>query len=82
MPKRPQPEPTPLAVLIPPIVARAMEGPRPPAEPIAATPVRRYRPPRYVRHPGQRMLPFADAEPVPPSADNAACSNSSASAEH
>jgi hypothetical protein len=38
MPKRPPPEPTPLAVLIPPIVARAMEGPRPPAEPEDSAP--------------------------------------------
>jgi hypothetical protein len=63
MPKRPPPEPTPLAVLIPPIVARAMEGPRPPAEQEDPAPARRYRPRRYPPHPHQ--LPFRFPEQPP-----------------
>jgi hypothetical protein len=63
MPKRPPPDPMPLAVLIPPIVARAMEGPRPAWKPDAAAPVCRYRPRRYFRHPGQLALPIPQKEP-------------------
>ena len=62
MPKRPPPDLTPLAVLIPPILARAIEGPRAAAQPVAAVPVRRYRS-RYYIHPGQ--LPFQFPEEAP-----------------
>lgn len=57
MPKRSPLALTPLAVLIPPIVARAMGRPSPPAAPVAAAPVRRYRQQRCFRHPSQLPCP-------------------------
>jgi hypothetical protein len=62
MPKRPQPEPTPLAAIVAELVARAERGPPPPWTPVAAASARRYRPPRYIRHPWQLSLPF-DPDP-------------------
>ena len=56
MPKRPRPEPMPFSAMIAELVARAERGPPTAWEPNDAAPVRRYRPPRYFRHPGQ--LPF------------------------
>lgn len=64
MPKRPPPDLTPLAVLIPPIVARAIEAPRAAAQPVAAVPVRRYRP-RHFWNPGQLPFPFPEETPTP-----------------
>ncbi len=57
------PEPQPLAVIIAELVARAERGPPPAWKPDGAAPVRRYRPPRYIRHPGQ--LPFRFPEEAP-----------------
>jgi hypothetical protein len=63
MPKHPLPEPPPLAAIIAELVVRAERGPRPGSEPVATAPVRRYRPPRYIGHPGQLPLRFPDERP-------------------
>jgi hypothetical protein len=63
IPKRPHPEPTPLAAIVAELVARAERGPPPASEPDAAAPVCRYRPPRCFRHPWQRSFRFPEEGP-------------------
>jgi hypothetical protein len=65
MPKRPLPEPTPIAPLIAELVARAKRGPPPARKPDAAAPLCRYRPPRTIRHPGQLPFSFEGAAEKP-----------------
>lgn len=62
MPKRPHPDPMPLAAIVAELMARAERGPLPAWEPDAAAPVRRRYRPRYI-HPGQ--LPFQFPEEAP-----------------
>lgn len=59
MPKRPHPEPTPVAAIVAELVARAERGP-PTWKPEPGAPVARYRSPRYPLHPHQLPFHFPD----------------------